>query len=174
MIDWVESQFKNSSISLFGHSRGGSISILKSAEYNRLRSVVSWASPSDLLSKLPSDEKAAKWKKTNVAYVYNGRTKQQMPMYYQFYKNCLDNTARLDISSVVVNMKIPHLHVHGAADSTVLIDDAYSLKSWNSDIYLHIIKSANHVFDACHPYNLEEFPNDLNQALEKTIDFLKF
>ena len=173
VIDWVENEFPEMEISLFGHSRGGSISILKIAEDNRLSSIISWASPSDFLVKLPDGEKLKKWKETNVAYIYNGRTKQNMPLYYQFYKDCLANKNRLNIRYSLQRMKVPHLHIHGDADPTILIDEAYSINRWGNNTYLHIIKDANHVFDASHPYNLANFPKHLEEAINVTLDFLK-
>ena len=173
VMNWALNEFSISKITLFGHSRGGAISMLKSAEDNRVLNVVSWASPSDFFVKLPIYEKAKKWKETNVAYIYNGRTKQNMPLYYQFYQSCWSNKDRLNIKNAVVDMKVPHLHVHGDNDPTVLIDEAYNIKSWNSKVSLHIIKGANHVFDGCHPYNLVNFPKDLKNAIDVTINFLK-
>ena len=173
VIDWVSNEFSQTEIALFGHSRGGSISILKSGEDNRISNVISWASPSDFLVKLPSYEKAEKWKQTNAAYIYNGRTKQNMPMYYQFYENCVNNVQRLNIENALRIMNIPHLHVHGDADPTVLIDEAYNMKHWNPKTNLYVIKNADHVFASFHPYKLEDFPQDLKEAVDITIDFLK-
>jgi pimeloyl-ACP methyl ester carboxylesterase len=172
VIDWVQGEFRDSKITLFGHSRGGSISMLRSKEDNRISNIVSWASPSDLLVKLPKYDKAKKWKETNVAYIYNGRTKQNMPLYYQFYESCMDNLERLNIKDAIRKIRIPHLHVHGDADTTVLINEANNIKRWNSTTRLHIINGANHVFDSCHPYGLKDFPRDLKDALDTTLDFL--
>ena len=169
----LNKEFKSNQITLFGHSRGGAISLLKSDEDDRIANVVSWASPSNFIDILPKDEKVAKWKQTNVAYIYNGRTKQNMPMYYQFYENCIANADRLNIEKAVSNLKVPHLHIHGDADPTVLIEEAHNMKSWNKNTILHIIKDANHVFDGCHPYNLSKFPPDLQKAIDVTIAFLK-
>jgi pimeloyl-ACP methyl ester carboxylesterase len=166
-------EFKSNEVTLFGHSRGGAISLLKSAEDDRIANVVSWASPSNFIDRLPKEEKAAKWKQTNVAYIYNGRTKQNMPMYYQFYENCIANADRLNIEKAVSNLKVPHLHIHGDADPTVLIEEAHNMKSWNKNTILHIIKDANHVFDGCHPFNSDVFPKDLQEAIDVTIKFLK-
>ena len=173
VIDWVNNEFSEKEIILFGHSRGGSISILKILEDNRISKIISWASPSNFLTKLPDKEKAKEWKKKNVAYIYNARTKQNMPMYYQFYKNCLANKDRLDIKTSLKKMNIPHLHIHGDGDPTVLIDEAYNIKKWSNNTKLHIIKDANHVFDACHPYSLKKHPKDLKEALDVTLAFLK-
>lgn len=179
VLDWLLSsevlkeEIEKKSITLFGHSRGGAVSILKSAEDHRISSVVSWAAPSNLLNRLPSGDKAKIWEETNVAYVYNGRTNQNMPMYYQFYENCIANLKRLNIENVVSNMQVPHLHIHGNNDPTVLIDEAYNIKRWNSNTKLYIIDKGNHVFDGFHPYSLEKFPKHLQTAIDITIDFLE-
>lgn len=166
-------EFNCNEIILFGHSRGGAISLLKSAEDDRITSVVSWASPSNLIDRLSKEEKAAKWKQTKIAYIYNGRTKQNMPMYYQFYEDCIENSDRLNIENAVSNLKVPHLHIHGDADPTVLIEEAYNFKKWNKNTILHIIKDANHVFNGCHPFHSDVFPKDLQEAIDVTINFLK-
>ena len=62
------------------HDAHNDNAMLKTAEDSRVDKVVSWASPSNFLNKFSSSEKLEKWKATDVAYVYNGRTKQNMPM----------------------------------------------------------------------------------------------
>ena len=123
--------------------------------------------------RLPKGEKQEKWKTTNIAYIFNGRTKQNMPMYYQFYLDCKANAQRLNIQKAVCNMKTPLLVVHGSKDPTVLIDEAKKIQQWNSAVELHIIKDANHVFNGSHPFHSEVFPKDLQEAIDVTIKFLK-
>lgn len=179
VLDWIENcqelkgEIDTSKISLFGHSRGGSIVMLKTAEDRRVGKVISWASPSNFLERLPKKEKLVKWKELGVAYIYNGRTKQNMPMYFQFYENCIKFAKRLNIQNAVSKMSIPHLLVHGNEDPTVLLSEAVNIKSWNPDIDLHIIDGANHVLGGFHPYDLEKFPKDLQEAIDVTIKFLK-
>ena len=179
VLDWIENckelkgEIDTSRISLFGHSRGGSIALLKTAEDRRVAKVVSWASPSNFLDRLPKQEKLNKWKEMDVAYIYNGRTKQNMPMYFQFYENCIANADRLNIQNAVVKMNIPHLIVHGSEDPTVLLAEAERMKSWNSNTHLHVIEGANHVLGGFHPYDFANFPKDLQEAIGVTVSFLK-
>jgi len=179
VLNWIEEsnelngEVDTSKISLFGHSRGGGIVMLKTAEDSRVKKVVSWASPSNFLNKSYSDEKLKKWKEMDVSYIYNGRTKQNMPMYFQFYKNCQENKNRLNIENAVRKINIPHLVVHGSDDPTVLMNEAKVIKNWNANVNLHIIQGANHVLGGFHPYDLEEFPKDLKEAIDITIVFLK-
>ena len=172
VLDWVEENLKPKEISLFGHSRGGAISILKTVEDKRINKVISWASPSDLTSRMLK-EKIAVWKEKGVAYIYNGRTKQNMPMYYQFYENCKANNDRIDIKSTVEKLKIPQLIIHGSDDPTVKIVEAENIKDWNTDAELHIIKNADHVLGGFHPYDLDEYPTHLQEAIDFSIAFLK-
>jgi len=179
VLDWIENckelkaEIDVSKISLLGHSRGGSIAMLKSAEDSRVKKVISWASPSNFLDRLPKKEKLAKWKELGVAYIYNGRTKQNMPMYFQFYENCIKFAKRLSIKDAVSKMSIPHLLVHGSHDPTVLLSEGMNIKSWNPNTNLHVIDGANHVLGGFHPYDLEKFPKDLQEAIDVTIKFLK-
>jgi len=172
VLDWVEKNFINAEIYLFGHSRGGGISMLKTAEENRISKVVSWASPSDFTNRM-SKEKLALWKEKGVAFIYNGRTKENMPMYFQFYESCKANKDRIDIKKAVESIKIPQLIIHGSEDPTVKLSEAKNLKKWNPDSQLHIIKGADHVLGAFHPFNLEKYPTFLQEAIDVTIDFLK-
>ena len=94
-------------------------------------------------------------------------------MYFQFYENCIEFAERLNIQNAVSKMSIPHLIVHGSDDPTVLLSEAVNIKSWNPNINLHVIDGANHVLGGFHPYDLEEFPKDLQEAIDVTIKFLK-
>ena len=164
-------KLKKPKVFLLGHSRGGSISILKSSEDTRISSVVSWASPSDLLSKILLNETIKKWKENNVTYIYNSRTKQNMPLYYQFVEDCSKNKEKLDVRLALKKNKIPHLQIHGDLDTTVSVQSAFDMKSWNTNTNIHIIKDADHVFNVSHPYNLKEFPKHLEEALVTTLSF---
>ena len=179
VLNWLEetdllsNEINLELISLFGHSRGGAISMLKVREDNRIYKLVSWASPADLFRSFPKGEKLDKWRETNVAYIYNGRTKQNMPIYFQFYEDCMKNTSRLNIEEAIKERSIPHLVVHGSDDPTVLINDAELIKSWNHNTSLHIIQGADHVFGSSHPYHQVYFPLHFKEAMDVTIDFLK-
>jgi esterase/lipase len=79
----------------------------------------------------------------------------------------------LNIKNAVSKMHIPHLVVHGSEDPTVLLNEAENIKSWNTNTHLHIIEGANHVLGGFHPFDLEKFPKDLQEAVDVTLDFLK-
>jgi pimeloyl-ACP methyl ester carboxylesterase len=178
IIDWLNNdldfrgEINVNSINLLGHSRGGAISILKANEDDRVSKVISWASPSDFTNRM-EQSKLDTWKEKGVAYVFNSRTQQNMPLYHQFYNDCINNSDRIDIKKAVMNLTKPHLVIHGTEDSTVLLKDAYDFVKWNSKTIFHKVKEANHVFGVMHPYNLENYPKDFKEAIDVTIKFLK-
>lgn len=170
--NWLQNEIDTSKISLIGHSRGGGIAILKAGEEYRLHKLISWSSPSNFNKLIPSD-KLKDWKENGVLYVYNGRTHQDMPLYYQFYQDIQDNLGRFDISNACQNIKIPQMIMHGSKDSTVPVDDAKHLKSLNPNAELYIVDEADHVFNVSHPFNKESLPTQLKSVVQESIKFLK-
>ena len=179
IITWSQNYFKNISnidtkeICLIGHSRGGGIAILKASEDTRITKLITLASVSDFGSRFGSDEELKNWKKEGVKFVLNGRTKQEMPHYYQFFEDFKANESRLDIKSAEKRLKIPHLIIHGSKDTTVNISEAKALHQWNPMSELKIIEGADHVFNTRHPWKEKELSNELNETINDVIAFLK-
>ena len=180
VIDWISSpnfefakQINTRDLILIGHSRGGGIVTIKANEDRRVSQLVSWAGVSDYAVRFGSKEDIEKWKTEGIMYVQNGRTKQQMPHYYQFYENFLENETRLTIANAAQEIKKPHLIIHGDNDETVALDDAKTLKSWNAHAILEIIPGANHVFGGKHPWEENRLPDHLEEITRKTINFIK-
>ena len=179
VIDWVSSntKFENevnlSNINLIGHSRAGGIVTIKSEEDNRIKKVISLAGVSSFGKRTSTADDLDQWKKDGVKYVINGRTKQQMPHFYQFYEDYIANEERLTIKRAVSNLKIPYLIIHGDVDTSVLKAEAEALHKWNPNSCLEIIEGANHVFGAHHTWDKKSVPKHLKEVVEKIIVFLK-
>ncbi|MDD7884817.1 S9 family peptidase [Flavivirga sp. 57AJ16] len=179
VIDWAvendDIKYKGgtNNICLIGHSRGGGIVSIKAEEDTRIKSVVSLAGVCDFGKKTALLGSLESWKKDGVKYVLNGRTKQQMPHYYQFYEDFIKNEARLTIKRAVSNLKIPHLIVHGNADTSIFIEEAENLHKWHPNSQLEIIEGANHVFGASHPWEGDHLPVHLEKAVQVILSFLK-
>jgi pimeloyl-ACP methyl ester carboxylesterase len=177
VIDWLTSEeiapkeMNSGKLSLIGHSRGGGIVLLKAAEDPRVKKVATWAGVSDFASRFPSGEVLEEWRKNGVAYVHNGRTKQEMPHYFQFFTTFKENEARLHIKNAVSNLNIPFLIVHGDQDETVPAEEANNLHSWNKNSELTVIPGANHTFGSSQPWQSQRLPEHLDAAAEITIDF---
>ena len=96
-----------------------------------------------------------------------------MPMNYQFYEDCLNNSKRLSMQNALKSISIPHLIVHGDEDSTVSVDEAKEMKQLNNNVSIKIIRGADHVFNSYHPFIKSKMPKNLQSAIDETILFLK-
>ena len=175
VINWVcsnaelSTEANKETITLLGHSRGGGIVIIKAAEDSRIKAVISLAGVSNYKNRFPVGTAFDNWKNEGVYFVENARTKQQMPHYFQFYEDFIKNESRLTIQSAAKNLNIPFLIIHGDADTSVSIDEAKNLYQWHPNSTLEVIKGANHVFGASHPWNANYLP----KHLQKVIDLIK-
>jgi pimeloyl-ACP methyl ester carboxylesterase len=161
-------------ITLIGHSRGGGIATIKAEEDARVKNLISLAGVSDFKARFNEGSKEfMEWKEIGIKYVLNGRTHQQMPHYFQFYEDFIDNEKRLTIQRAASKLKIPHLIVHGNNDTSVSVQEAKDLHKWNPKSKLAIIKNANHVFEVSHPWEKETLPFEFQQAISAMIDFIK-
>lgn len=179
VIDWVSenSDIKNeidlNEIYLIGHSRGAGIVLLKSDEDSRAKKVISLAGVSDYKSRFPKNEKLQEWEEKKVYFVKNGRTHQEMPHFYQFFRDFEKYEKRLNIKKATQNLEIPLLIIHGNNDASVSINEAKNLHKWNSKSTFKIIENSNHVFGTSHPWDKERVSEELSEAIEIAIAFLK-
>ena len=178
VIDWIllnetiKKEVDTGNINLLGHSRGGGIVLIKAEEDNRIKKVISLAGVSDYKVRFPQGIALNNWKKDGVYFVENGRTKQQMPHYFQFFTDFIENEERLTINRAVKNLKIPHLIIHGSGDTSVSVEEAKQLHKWNPKSKLEIIEGANHAFGASHPWTSNKIPDSLQKAIDITISFI--
>lgn len=179
VIDWVfseksiQNEIDTSNITLIGHSRGGGIVTLKASEDNRISKIITWAGVSDFEARFPKGNTLELWRNQGVSYIENSRTKQQMPLYYQFYENFEKHKKQLHIQSAVNNLKVPYLILHGTNDTTVLSEEAKNLLSWSPKCELQLLEGANHTFGATHPWKETYMPGHLQSIIDKSIVFVK-
>ena len=179
VIDWVcknpnlKTNADSNNITLLGHSRGGGIVSIKAEEDSRVKNIISLAGVSNYKARFPSGHLLEQWKQEGVMFVENGRTKQQMPHYFQFYEGFVNNEERLTIKRAVTNLKIPHLIIHGDNDSSVFVEEAKTLHQWNPNSTLKIIEGANHVFGTSHPWEKKYLSNELQEVVDVSIAFLR-
>lgn len=179
VIDWVlkspdfQNELNIKLISLLGHSRAGGIVTIKAEEDKRISNVITLAGVCDFGSRTATTGGLEQWKKDGVKYVVNGRTKQEMPHYIQFYEDFIQNEERLTIKRAIENLHIPHLIIHGDNDTSIPVDEAKIQHIWNPKSELVIIANADHVFNTKHPWENETLSKELQEVVEKSIDFLK-
>lgn len=159
-------------IVLIGHSRGGGISIIKTCEDIRINGLITLASV-DNLERFPKDEAFENWKNEGVYYVENGRTKQQMPHFYQFYEDFASDPHRFDVERSMEMAKAHVLIIHGTLDEAVNVKNAEHLHILNPNTELFLIENANHTFGAKEPWEDNVLPKGLNEVVGKSIEFIK-
>jgi pimeloyl-ACP methyl ester carboxylesterase len=173
VIDYFvkDSKVDDQKLVLIGHSRGGGISIIKTYEDERINGLITLASV-DTLDRFPKNDAFEKWKQAGVYYVTNGRTKQEMPHYYQFYEDFEKDEHRFDVERATEMAKAHVLIIHGTNDESVSVKNAEHLHILNPNSELFLIENANHTFGAKEPWEESELPEDLNILTKKCIEFI--
>lgn len=159
-------------IVLIGHSRGGGLSIIKTFEDERINGLITLASV-DTLERFPKGEALENWKAKGVYYVLNGRTKQEMPHYYQFYEDFEKDEHRFDVERATEMAKAHVLIIHGTQDESVSVKSAEHLHILNPNSELFLIENANHTFGSKEPWEEDDLPKDLKIVTDKIISFIK-
>jgi pimeloyl-ACP methyl ester carboxylesterase len=160
-------------ISIIGHSRGGGMAILTAGENEKVKKLITWAAIESTSLNMPEGEQLEYWRNNGVAYVTNGRTKQEMPHYFQFYQDYEQNLERLNIQGAIENIDIPVLIFHGDNDEAVHVNAARLLHGWAKNSRLEIIEDSNHSFGSKHPWDRDELPNEMKLVVKKSIAFVK-
>lgn len=175
VLDWLKQSDlpATDEITLMGHSRAGGIATIVASQDARVTRLVTMASVAHYDQRFPKGKELQEWKENGVYYIKNGRTRQEMPLYYQFYEDFQRNSDQLNITQAARKLKVPHLIIHGDADPTVAVQDAHDLKEASPQSELRILRGADHVFGASHPWNKDHMPNDLRQVVQCVGNFLK-
>lgn len=179
VINWIinnndfqnEAAFEN--ITLIGHSRGGGIVTIKASENKNISKVITLNGVSDYGVRFPKGEDIIKWKKEGVMYVTNGRTKQEMPHFFQFYKNFIENKNRLTIKKAVENLDKPMLIITGGDDVVVTSKEGELMHSWNPKSELFFVEGMNHTLGGKHPWDDKKLPIHLDKVVNRCTTFIK-
>lgn len=174
VIDFLEKEKDNynydfSNLILAGHSRGGGIAILKSAEDGRIKKLIALASVSEF--NRYGDETKRMWKEKGYIEALNTRTKQKMRMNVTLLEDIENNAGRLNIKNAISCLHIPVLIIHGKEDQAVDVSEAETLYELSDKDYtkLIILENTGHTFGAVHPYA------GTTDALERVItEIVKF
>lgn len=173
VIDWLEASELNiqfSKLAVIGHSRGGGITLLRSAQDNRIKNIITWASVYDFEARFPID--VSDWKAKGVHYVLNGRTMQMMPLYFQFYQTFIDNKQTLDIFNQSKKIKQKVMIIHGTDDQLIPFSDAEFIESIIMKSTLVLIKNTGHTFGVKHPFKMAHLPMHMINVIDESIKFL--
>ena len=160
----------NKKIMLIGHSRGGAIALLRSCDDARINKCATWASVSSL-ERYINVSKIEDWKKDGVQHVLNGRTNQQMPMYYQFVEEYQKHKGLLSLEDKLGDLVCSVLIAHGENDDVVPIADAHYLYNEVGHSILVEIENAGHTFNTKHPLTERKINKAFAELISETIEF---
>lgn len=180
IIEWVidplnrYAEFFGDKIGLIGHSMGGGIVLVKASEEKRINAVATWASVSELKTPWGSwpEERIKKWEEKGVEYYLNGRTKQNMPLYFQLFLDFQQNKQRLDVLAATKKLDVPLLVCHGKNDDAVHYSAAEKIIAAAKNGKL-LLNDSDHVFGRKHPWTEDFLPAEMQQVADETIKFFK-
>lgn len=163
--------FDADKITLAGHSRGGGIAILKTAEDKRIKKLIALASVAEF--NRYTKERKKRWKEDGYLEVLNTRTMQNMRMNYTLIEDLEKNYDRLNIQKAMKNITVPAVIIHGKQDMAVDYSDAtllYELSD-KSRTKLILYENTGHTFGAVHPFkgtnaNLEKVIRDIIETVK--------
>lgn len=115
---------------LLGHSRGGGIALLASANVPRLQTIVTWAS----ICRVDRWDAQAhmKWREQGYLEVVNSRTDQKFRLTTDLLNDVEQNSGRLELETALRGLTIPVLLLHGEKDDAVGVDECRKLFAWKS------------------------------------------
>jgi pimeloyl-ACP methyl ester carboxylesterase len=157
---------------LIGHSMGGGISIIKTAEDSRIKKLVTMASISSFRN-LWSKQSEAQWRLQGIIYMQNARTGQQMPLKSTLLDDLDSHPLRLDIPAKAAEITQPWLLMHGDADQTVPLTHAQELHAVQPNAEFFILPDGDHTFGGSHPYAQDTLPASLVEFCDRAISFLR-
>jgi uncharacterized protein len=155
---------------LLGHSRGGGIAILKTAEDQRIQALVTWAAIAGVVRWPPEERRA--WRQAGKTTVMNARTGQLLPLYTDVLDDIEQHGPALDIEAAAGRIRAPWLLVHGTGDESVRFAEAERLRSVASGerFKLLSVDGAGHTFGAMHPWRSST--PELETVFDASIDWL--
>ncbi|MBI4502780.1 MAG: alpha/beta fold hydrolase [Gemmatimonadetes bacterium] len=152
---------------LFGHSRGGGVAILKTAEDPSIGALVTWSAIST--GHRWDAQVVRDWRASGELEVVNSRTGDVLHMSTDML-NDLEADAgrgRLDVQGAAARIGVPWLIVHGSEDESVPLAEAETLAQANTRASLRVIRGAGHTFGARHPWRGST--RELDEAMEATV-----
>jgi pimeloyl-ACP methyl ester carboxylesterase len=157
-------------LGLVGHSRGGGVAILQTANDPRIRALVTWAAISTV-ARWPESQRSA-WRAAGRTPIQNARTGQILPLYPDVLDDIEQNAPALDILAAAARIAVPWLVVHGTHDESVPFIEAERLKAAavQPEARLLPIAGGGHTFGAVHPWRATT--PDLDRVFDATLAWL--
>ena len=157
-------------LGLVGHSRGGGVGVLLTAQDPRIRALVTWAAIASV-DRWPPDQRL-EWRQAGRIEVRNARTGQVLPLYTDVLDDIERNGSVLDIEAAAERIQVPWLLIHGSHDESVRFAEAELLKeaSRSESTRLLRVESGGHTFGAVHPWRCNT--PELESVFDATLAWL--
>ncbi|MBI1805151.1 MAG: prolyl oligopeptidase family serine peptidase [Ignavibacteriae bacterium] len=157
-------------VALLGHSRGGGISIVKTASDERVRALVTWSAISTF--DRWTDHQKARWRSLGYLPLAKDSTTSPLCLGLKLLDDYEQHASELSIVDAARSISIPWLLLHGKADVTVQPHEAETLyrASNNATTDLMLLDSVGHLYNAASPN--EDHYRSFNIILHRTTDWL--
>ncbi len=168
---------KHSKIFLMAHSLGGVPAVFAAAKAQAENIIIAGIILISTVKQLnfwPA-EMIEEWKRNNVYYKKNNRTKQLLPQGEEFLQEVLQGETLWNVENEIKKLRQPLLILHGENDEAIPVEHSFAKYAWakanNNKTTLKIIPGATHTFNTKHPF--EETSPQLEQMITEAIAFIK-
>ena len=157
-------------LGVVGHSRGGAMALLLTAESPSIDAVVTWSAIGR--ARRHSEAELEAWRRAGTLEVPHARLGITLPLDFDVAADCLAHESdRLDIPGHASRLGRPWLQIHGTADETVSFGEAEDLALAGDDQHAFLaIENAGHSYGASHPW--QRATAHTRQLFAATTDFL--
>jgi pimeloyl-ACP methyl ester carboxylesterase len=157
-------------VGLFGHSRGGAVSIIYGSFDHKIGSLVTWSTPSRL--DRYTERRKRLWKKTGKLTFRGGRSGQPLHLDYSYYRDIERNGEKYDLPLRMEKVRAPHLIVHGERDAAVSLREARRLvsRTGTGRVRFDVLPGSGHTFGVKDPMSGPP-PRALSLAGKRTAEW---
>lgn len=158
-------------IGLIGHSRGGGIALIHSAEKYNVDALILWGTIATF--ERYTKNQINRLLKDGFLELKNNKTNQVLKINRILIDDYIANRERFNLLERIKSLSIRTLIIHGDQDLIVPVNEAFQLynNSNNEKTELVIIEGAGHTFNVFHPYTGSS--PQFEKVKEHTISFLK-
>ncbi len=127
-------------VGLFGHSRGGGMSVIYTAGVDHISAIVTWSAIGSV-ARWP-DDVVTQWRRDGKLDIHNARTGDILPLYTDLLDDIdAHKQGKLDLLAAAGKIAVPWMILHGEADETVSVSEAKNLHeaTGESQAVLHVV-----------------------------------
>ena len=157
----------NGDIHVLGHSRGGGIGILISAENPSIKKLALWNTISRFGRFTERQKKL--WSETGTFPIDETEDGIIIAMNYTYISDLEFHGDEYSPLRAITEVSADILIVHAEQDMTVPIREAHALQEKSHSAHMHSIPQAGHIFGCTHPFT--EMTSSLRDAIDTTTAF---